>query len=420
MSTDTTSPSPGVPGALRPVTRRPVAVAVARVTLCLVALAATAGCEADGTSPVRPPGDADVHEQPGHDTTPQRDASPGAETQDRDHAGDVVEEPPRRGGGVAPQGFWLEPWPVGDRWYLYDGRTHTLTPRPQVYLVTSDQGALLFRVLGYYGARGESGVFSLRVRTWSGSAWGAQRDLQLSANVKERAVCLSVQAHEVSCDDQAATLVFRSDRRVLPAAGFVVANPAIYEAGHPLGRRVRLLVLDEDVWRTPPALDAFPEQDRPSVARSVNDWLIGYRWATPEGRVWLQATTSFQLAQWQALPEANDALRLRARCVPLGTSAAVQVPLADAALREEVVQAPTTGRTAWYRLCPEIVRVDEVPGYLHGTWPDSATFDLIIEGHPEGLALRPAPGSLLMDWTGDEAQRAAEIGDVVLPESLWE
>lgn len=77
----------------------------------------------------------------------------------------------------APPGPWLEDLPDGDDenmdldtvfdkaavWYEYDEMFHSLTPRPLVYLIRSDQGAYFkLKLDGYYDSHGTPAIFTLR------------------------------------------------------------------------------------------------------------------------------------------------------------------------------------------------------------------------------------------------------------------
>lgn len=381
---------------------------------------AAAGCE-EGTADRadRTPDSAETDPTPGGGAAGGGIAPPPSDG--------VPSDGDRAGGGITRDGFWLDPWPVGDRWYLYDGRSHVLTPRDQTYLVADAHGTILLRVLGYYGLQGQSGVFSIRTRAWDGGAWGPPRDEMLDANVKDAPVCLGLAPVRTRpCDDPRVGLVLRTDRRVLPAAGFVVLNPGLFEAGHPAGRSARLAVLPGDATAVAPSDpdEVFAAAAAPSVARAVDDWLLGDRWHTPRGRVWLQATTGMQLAQWRALPAEDDPTRvdafdLEVRCAPLAVRPDLQEPLAGDAARGEIAW-PGDARTVMVRVCPEIGIVDASDRLFHGDWPDSRDYDLLVERHATGLWFRQAPGSLVMDWTGDTRTRAAEIGPVEIPDSLWD
>ncbi|MBK7863979.1 MAG: HmuY family protein [Archangiaceae bacterium] len=78
----------------------------------------------------------------------------------------------------SPDGPWLEDQPDGDDenldldtvldkgevWYEYDPLWHTLTPRPLVYVIRSDQGGYFkLKVDNYYDRSGTPAVFKLRI-----------------------------------------------------------------------------------------------------------------------------------------------------------------------------------------------------------------------------------------------------------------
>lgn len=390
----------------------------ALVAALLIALVG-AGCD-DGSG-------ADARDPRGSDSAPDGSGEAGAAPVSPPSGEEPEGAEDRAGGGVTRDGFWLDPWPIGDRWYLYDGRSHVLTPRDLTYLVTDAHGTILLRVLGYYGLQGQSGVFSIRTRSWDGTRWGPVVDEMLEGNVKDGPICLGLAPVRIRpCGDARVGLVLRTDRRVLPAAGFVVLNPGLFEAGHPAGRRARLIVLAGDAIAAAPSHpdEVLADPESPSVARSVDDWFIGERWHTPAGRIWLHATTAMQLAQWRAWPAEGDparvdAFELEARCVPLAQRPDLQEPLTGAPVRSEIAW-PDGARTLMVRVCPDAGIVDAVDTLFHGDWPDSRDYDLLVERHSGGLWFRQSPGSLVMDWTPDGEPGAPEFGPVDVPDSLWE
>ncbi|MFB6350547.1 MAG: hypothetical protein ABEN55_04655, partial [Bradymonadaceae bacterium] len=129
--------------------------------------------------------------------------------------------------------FVQEAYGIGASWFEYDDANHTVTPRDTVYRIRRDDLDALFEVTSYYDDRGESGYFSLRVRHRRDDGWGESRALTLSRNAKESAVCVALDPLEQqACDGANTDLVFRTDLRTVPAAGFAVSNPAIYTTDH--------------------------------------------------------------------------------------------------------------------------------------------------------------------------------------------
>lgn len=79
---------------------------------------------------------------------------------------------------------------TGDAWYSYDPTTHKLTPRPQVYVVRSDQGAYFkVQLLAYYDAAGTPAMLQFR---WGPVQPPATGELQVDASNSSAWVFLQV------------------------------------------------------------------------------------------------------------------------------------------------------------------------------------------------------------------------------------
>ncbi len=74
---------------------------------------------------------------------------------------------------------------------------------------------------------------------------------------------------------------------------------------------------------------------------------------------------------------------------------------------------------AWLvRLCGESAGAAMADrGLSGGLWPDTRTFDLVLERRDGRLSARQAPGHLLWNWSLGAPESAASPADI---ESLWQ
>jgi hypothetical protein len=339
---------------------------------------------------------------------------------------DPVIRPPADGLAASGVGFREDPYAPGSSWYSYDGTTHAITPRAETYGFTRGESAWLLRVDSYYDRQGRSGIlsFALRARAQDGS-WSAPAALTTSANIKQGPVCLDLDAlAEAPCDSEA-EVVLRTDWRVVPPAGFAVANPAIYALTHHADAQpLATFILDADAFGAPDTLDLSALKPAPDAARdplaSRVGWLHERADEAPRQDVQLQATANMELVQWQltALNGAN--LSLAVRCAPLASTQDAQASLADVPVRSLTITVPASG--GYVRLCGDTAGLaSAIDDPRAGRWPDTKTFDLIVEQRDGRLVMRPAPGQLLHNWT-----RGAGAGSIAMdpapapPAALWE
>ncbi|MEM1347871.1 MAG: hypothetical protein AAGI01_04885 [Myxococcota bacterium] len=303
--------------------------------------------------------------------------------------------------------FGEDPYAIGSSWYDYDGRTHVLTPKAEVYVVRAVDGRVaLVEVAGYYGEKGESGVFSLRAREGDGGAWGEARGLQLSQNVKDAPVCVALgPAREVSCEGADASLAFRTEWRSLPQAGFSVNNPAIYAVR---GASVAIVAAEslEDVAESPSA--AAEMEEEPSV--DVDPGLARVGWVFRAGeltdaRTHVQVTSSLVLAKWSLSSMQMDGelrVGLQVECQDIDLA---EQPDFSGTPTSIMLSSPMPGAssTTLVRLCDEAATpapavVDWREGGFPGTWPDTTTFDLMLVRRGEDIAVLLAPGHLVRSF----------------------
>jgi len=300
--------------------------------------------------------------------------------------------------------FGEDPYAIGSDWYDYDGRTHVLTPKTEVYAVRASDGrAALVEVAGYYSDKGVSGIFSLRGRDAGSGAWGEVSEIVLTGNVKDAPVCAAIgPVREVPCDGPDASLVFRTEWRPIPEAGFAVSNPAIYAVR---GTSIVVMQADalEDIADAPGAvteMDATPSVDvDPGLAR------IGWVYdegALTDARTHLQVTSSLGLAKWSLTSmQVGGELSIGLQVACQGIDLTEQPDFSGEPMGVTLTSPmPGTSSTTLVRLCtpgaeaaPEVVEWRE--GGFYGLWPDTTTFDLMIVREGDDVAVLLAPGSLV-------------------------
>jgi len=415
-------------------------------TLVALAAAALSACGDIETTPARDPDAGPSSVDAGVDAVQDAHAADAA---DPDSATATTIDAP------ADDRFVLEPHAPGDQWYNYDGQTHIVTPREEVYVFDRGDTRFAVELTSYYDRRGESGVFSLRAASLTRDGVGLVHELQLDGNVKRAPVCVRVapEPRTVSCEG-AWDLVFRTELRVIPGAGFAVNNPSIMARGHYASETtvgVRAYAVR--------AIEALPDQalvgEGGQVLRSSKDdpqaSTIGLRMFNNAGEIagheLLMATGDVQLAQWRLLAVAREygdgdgtagaeargaagaeaggevGVRIASRCVPLATSLDGQTAMENGAPGEVAFSLPATGfGVALVDLCspdgPQVTELADEP--FDGLWPRTDTFDLFVESYNGEIVFRPAPGTLtrrVHTREGDPAQ--ATFGPVDLDGALW-
>jgi hypothetical protein len=321
--------------------------------------------------------------------------------------------------------FVSESLGVGSAWYLYESTTHVLTPRPETYLIRLQDVAAEIDVLSYYDVRGESGYFALRHRFWNNGVWDAPETVEFSQNVKTTPLCLDRNLQPSDCGPQNTLLVLRADSRVIPAAGFTVAEPGIYL--HPSGEDVI------GIWKIPGefgnSLDpaalsvhgALQPHARLLAENAAFSDLIG---EDTEPATVLQATTSMHLAWWN-LAEWNEGgdtleLTLNVRCGSLEMSAETQeIPDASSqtttTLQIPVVESGST----FIALCgDEGTRITETVEGQVVVWPSSRSFDLWVEFVQGVPSLLASPGARVRIFESDSADAPFATTPEIGP-TLW-
>lgn len=345
----------------------------------------------------------------------------------------VEEDPDLTGFELAIQGFGEDPHEIGSRWYDYSPRTHVLTPKPIVYrLLEEGEPRALLHIESYYDERGESGVFTLSYKTSE-----APEEMQevVLPSVKEGIVCLTSGMRVTSCGGEETLLVARISPRVIPDAGFTVHEPGIYlhQPYDPASPSPRFTIehIASDSMQGLSMQDEGVE--RPSSYlpdHSRIGWLTSRAEPAVLTRrdVYLQATSTIHVAQWQAVSlevnEEHATLNMEVACQrldPAGESSfdldaveevEITLPLDRSYAGQAITLCDMAQET---KVSGELVTTfDTSPGAL---WPEEP-YDLLVAQHEGRLMMRPAPGTLLLNWSGARGEEEPTVGAIDLA-SVW-
>ena len=334
---------------------------------------------------------------------------------------------------LAIQGFGEDPHEIGSRWYDYSPRTHVLTPKPIVYrLLEEGEAILLLHIESYYDERGESGVFTLNYKT--SEAPHEMREVVLPS-IKGEIVCLTKSLKATPCEGEETLLVARISPRVIPDAGFTVHEPGIYlhQPYDPISPSPRFTIehIASDNMQDLSMQDegvARPSSYLPDHSRI--GWLTSRAEPTVLTRrdVYLHATSTLHVAQWQAVSlevkEERATLKVKVACQHLDPAG--ESSFALDAVEEVAITLPLDRHYAGQAitLCDmeqetrvsgeQVATFDKSPGAL---WPEEP-YDLLVAQHEGLLMMRPAPGTLLLNWSGARGQEDAVIGAIDLA-NVW-
>lgn len=345
------------------------------------------------------------------------------------------------GAELAAQGYGEDPQEIGGAWYDYDASTHAITPKDAVFVSVSPGGELvaMWEVASYYDERGESGVFTLRWRDRAAQGWGPTRELTLSGNVKkDGAQCVAYSpGRQVSCEDEAAALIFRTSWRPVVEAGFAVNNPSIYTTAH-FGRAAQayeLIALEATSLEALELSERFDDATllaqapRKAAALEPIHSRIGWLPERSTQETYLQLTSSMHLAQWRvesiARQEGQLELTLSVMCRAATYPEAQAFELTKRATKTITLALGSGYRGQLLSLCDpqapdgepaiEVIGTSDAPYTL---WPDERSFNLFLEQLDGAPSLRPAPGQLLWSWT--RAQGIEPSEEAVPAAQLWQ
>jgi hypothetical protein len=328
-----------------------------------------------------------------------------------------VEAPSERGTfdgqEAAARSLGYDPYAIGATWFEYDHATHALTPRLEVYVARRGEQVAIFELASYYDARGESGFFTVRGDAWDGAAWSGPVDFVTEVNVKDARTCLALAPlSEVGCGTPDAALILRTSWRTVAEAGIAVKEPALLARAHfswPEDERTWLTALPEvtldEVARDAAALTASPPLPNASWDPTASrvGWLHDAPGGAPRADANLHVTANMQLAHWRVTGLDGLSVTIEKRCQSASYTAQQPLPEATQAGTITLDEGAYTGKLV--RLCdpqdadaaPAVVAtLTDAPA---GAWPDTKTFDLIVEQLDGRVSVRPAPGHLLVNWT---------------------
>lgn len=339
-----------------------------------------------------------------------------------------VDLPSGSGAQRAALGLSVELYGPGSSWYDYEPSTHALSPRPVVYVVHDAQTFTLLEVVSYYDERGTSGVFTLRAKSHVDGVWGEVQSLITSKNIKTGTVCIGVpKVVEVPCEQGA--LALRSAWRALPEAGFAVQEPALYPLSdfqELTSTRLEIAALVanslDDVSEDVDALGALARL--PHAGGYHEDSLVG--WMTDptldsvRQDVHVQVTANMDVVQWRVLDVSSDGAQMTwtfgVRCEALDQ-------LGEMPAQEETSQTVTLPITGAYdgvfvRWCDAYSgearagMVAAMGAPVVGLWPDTKSFDVMVEHVAGRGAIRLAPGNLLSNETARQGAQGAQALDL--------
>ena len=362
----------------------------------------------------------------GRDTAVAQGDADGIDARSVASDADFVVPPAPGPSAAARAGFVAEQYGVGASWYAYDGASHALTPKPELYAVRGETRAALVEIVTYYDARGESGTFTLMVRTAASSAgrWGDEQVIRTGRSVKDGPVCVDFDSAAVVSCYAPHDLLLRTDRRVIPAAGFAVAEPGLHFVG-------RAGLAPPTLWRLPrgdtPAPNALESRPvAPSVLASAADAALGSVDGLFGEPSVVQATPSMKLVEWRvaAFDDGGNsaALGMVARCVPLASAPASQQGWSgvDATRVDVEVHVSPTAPVARVSLCRDgTPPVATLPSTWFGGWTSGDAGELLFWRGPEGWRIAVAPGSLV--YAPDQERGVADtLPGTAAPSSLWD
>lgn len=328
---------------------------------------------------------------------------------------------------ATPNGFTEEAYGVAAKWYSYRSETHVLDPKNFVYMVDGPESHVLLEIVSYYNDEGDSGYMTIRAKKVAESDLGSTQKLQIKGNVKKGRVCLDVQSLETtSCESDNWEVLFRTDYRIVPAAGFAPSNPAIYFAGHwSQDEKVEISRIQAEKMKDVTSESLEDATELRSAQYSRLDSMLG---TFPEDRlpsdVFFQATPGQKVVQWQVTDITDGELEIRSRCADLASSPAQQTSLSDKEIATQTYELSDGSEQYAVQLASicsgELVLDKPRNEPFEGLWPSTKTFSLFIEKTGGETSLRLPPGHLFWNATANAEGQPEDLEDVKIPAQLWE
>lgn len=322
---------------------------------------------------------------------------------------------------------------ISGKWYDYNPDGHTLTPKPQAWIVrdpsTDPARFAALRIVSVYEPdAAESGRFTFGMASWDGAAWSVEEEWLTPRNMKDEDLCLDVFARaELPCSDATWQLRLAEFQYLSPLSGFSAQNLGLFVRGW-AGRAdlgdVRLARRDDVT-----ALDALP--DPTTLAEladaSAEDWIttdwpfeqlapdlpelgmaLGRRFVDDGfvGRddVYFMLATRMDVVRFTVRPitdgEPDAGLRI--------SFATIQVEFDDMSMPRDIpepsevdVAMPAPGAITWltFREPTLLSPIDDVADAVYPfIRPKSSRFDVALERLPDGTArLLLSPGTCVIN-----------------------
>lgn len=274
---------------------------------------------------------------------------------------------------------------VAADWYDYDFDTHILTPTANKSFVVRDTSGdtpayAAFKVITYYSEEtGASGLFTLELSTWDGSAWSAPATWTSGRDIKtEGAACVDLfqggasPRTGVACDGDDWQLQLRIFPLFVPEVALVVGNPGIFVrsiAGVSGYGEVSVATAAEDDLTALPDPTSIGElDDGPPSSFNAVDWdrglfapnlpergmVIGQGLSSPtspEGDVYFLVTPQRELLKLAATitgEEGPEEVGVRYAISSLDAPSGLYVPFGDE--REATLAVPDVGEVTYVRM----------------------------------------------------------------------
>lgn len=324
---------------------------------------------------------------------------------------------------------------ISGKWYDYDPDGHTLTPKPQAWILrdrsTDPARFLALRIVSVYETdAAESGRFTFGVASWDGAAWSGENEWVTPRNMKDADLCLDVFAQsEVACDGDAWHLRLAEFQYLSPMSGFAAQNLGVFSrswAGRPELGDVRLARLDDvtSLAGLPDPTTLGELADGPATSWESTDWAfqqlatdlpeagmaLGRRFvdAGLVGRddVYFMLTTRYDLVRFTVRPitdgDADAGLRFSFAAIPVEFED-YSMPADIPAPTDVEVAMPAPGSASWltFKEPTLLPSADDLAGAAFPFLPPrSSRFDLAVERLPDGeVRLLLSPGSCVINGT---------------------
>lgn len=350
-------------------------------------------------------------------------------------------------GPVALERFQQDRYAIGAKWFQYSPEGHVLTPYPDAYVLRlGDEDPpryVALRILSYYDrSTGESGLFTLALAEWDGSAWGAEEEWVTPRNVKAGGpLCVDVLARkERDCGGTDWHLNLRTFSSLSTLSQIVVNNAGVFLRSHPgadAGQvHVAKLAGQETLSGLPAPSSLRDLDDGPRSSWQDSDWdfsrfaanvperglLLGRRFVDEgfRGRddVYFLVNGRFTLARFTVRPtvegDPETGLTFTLSTVPIERGE-TSITTLDVDVRTVEVPAPPVGEVRYLSFDREDLLAD--PARVgEARWPHEPPpglfWDLALERLEDGalrFMLSPASGLLNgTDLLGAEAMSPFE------------